>query len=115
MCQFASFVLTKDKALWLPGSEAHQEIIEHYGLHADGTHGPNIVKVEILPPGGVVTLDPSGWVVRFDQDVFPEWHDAVESGRRARAALDDKLVNLTTLDARGSQIKGARKQCQVYR
>jgi hypothetical protein len=105
MCQFASLVLTKDKALWLPNAEAHQAIIRHYGLHVDGARGPNIVKVEILPPGGAITLDPAGWVVQFDQDVFPEWHDAAESARRARAALPDKLVNLTTLDASYTQIK----------
>ena len=49
MCKFASFVLTKDRELWLPESDSHADIIERYGLHADGAQGPNIVKVEIAP------------------------------------------------------------------
>ena len=106
MCQLASFVLTKEKVLWLPDSESHSEIIRRFEIHESGTHGLNVVKVEILPPDGVISLDNlDEWKLTFDQDQFPKWHDAEESARRARAKLREKLVNLTTLDASYSQIK----------
>jgi hypothetical protein len=88
MCKFASFVLTRDKELWLPDSNSHEEIIARNSLHADGTHGPNIVRVEIIPGPNIIRFDDyPNWVFRFDQDVFPAWHDAKESEARARAAL----------------------------
>jgi hypothetical protein len=86
MRNFASFVLTKDSVFWLPDDDSHQNIIEHYGLHTDGATGPNIVKVEIIPGPALTRFeDYAKWTLRFDQDVFPEWHDSVESAARARA------------------------------
>jgi len=106
MCRLASFVLTKDKELWLPDSESHSEIIERFSVHEYGARGPNVVKVEIVPPDGSVNLrDLDGWRLSFDQDVFPEWHDPATSEARVRSVLREKLVNLTTLYASDSQIK----------
>ena len=49
MCKFASFVLTKDQEFWSENGDSHSEIISSNNLHEWGTHGPNIVKVEISP------------------------------------------------------------------
>ena len=88
MCKFASFVLTKYRELWLPESDSHTEIIERYGLHADGSTGPNIVKVEIVPGPKIKKFsDYRNWVFRVDQDVLPAWHDPKETEARTRAAL----------------------------
>ena len=43
MCDFASFVLTKDKVFW-SDSNSHTDIIEEFGLHEDGANGPNILS-----------------------------------------------------------------------
>ena len=105
MCNFASFVLTKDSVFYLPDSESHTRIISTHGIVESGAKGLNVVKVEILPPKGVIALDNiSDWKVIFDQDTFPEWHDPEKSARRARSLLHEKLTNLQTLYARGSQI-----------
>lgn len=49
MCQFASFVLTRESEFWGP-TDSHSVIIEKHGLVEDGARGPNIVRVEITPP-----------------------------------------------------------------
>ena len=106
MCQFASFVLTKDRCFYLPDSESHSEIIRHFEIHESGARGLNVVKVEILPPDGAIRLDNlAKWTLRFDQDQFPEWHEAKASEARARKYLLDKLKNLTTLNASNTAIK----------
>ena len=99
MCKFASFVLTKDKCLYLPDSESHSEIIKRFEIHESGARGLNIVKVEILPPADGDLADLSKWTVTFDQDQFPEWHHAEESRERAAKHLRKKLNELTYLYA----------------
>jgi hypothetical protein len=87
MCKPASFVLTKDRVFWSMHTDSHTEIIDEYGLHEDGARGPNVVKVEISPDNEQLDSDPGTWVYKLDQDITPEWYDAEECERRARAAL----------------------------
>ena len=58
MCQPASFVLTKDAVFWSRFTDSHEEIIKESGLHADGAKGPNILRVEVVPPGYDTTRTP---------------------------------------------------------
>lgn len=106
MCNFASFVLTRNQVWWLPDSESHSDIIKRYEINESGVRELNVVKVEVLPPAdGIISpkrLD--GWTVTFDQDQFPEWHRADKSADRAMRALPEKLKNLTWLDASYSKI-----------
>ena len=103
MCKFASFVLTKDRELWLPNNDRHEDIIDHFKLHADGARGPNVVRVEIVPGPHITRWDDyAGWVFRFDQDTFPAWHDPAETEVRARAALLRRAAEgFETVYARG--------------
>ena len=103
MCRFASFILTKDQEFWLPDSDKHEDIISRHKLHPDGAKGPNIVRVEIVPGPTITRFDDyAGWILTFDQDVFPHWHDAIESQARARAALLRRaLEGFTTVDVSG--------------
>jgi hypothetical protein len=87
MCKPASFVLTKDRVFWSMHTDSHTEIIDEFGLHEDGARGPNVVKVEISPDNERLDSDPGTWVYKLDQDRTPEWYDAEECERRARAAL----------------------------
>ena len=102
MCRFASFVLTKDRAFWLD-SDSHSNIIAHYKLHESGSHGLNVVKVEISPTEKLKRWHDYGqWKLTFDQDEFPEWHDPITSEKRARAALAQRAAEgFTTVDASG--------------
>jgi len=73
MCKPASMVLTKTKCYWSKRTNSHEEIIEEYGLSPDGKRGPNVVRIEIIPPGSDMTKPPSRWRFCVDQDVFPSW------------------------------------------
>ena len=88
MCKFASFVLTKGEEFWSDKSDSHEEIIRENNLHADGAHGPNILRVEISPTNKI-KIWPSlkEWTYEVDQDRMPEWFDAQECEKRTRAAL----------------------------
>ena len=88
MCKFASFVLTKDQVFYSETGDSHSNIISQNNLNEWGTHGPNIVKVEISPTDEIKTW-PSlkAWAFRVDQDVLPEWADAETCEKRTRAAL----------------------------
>ena len=115
MCKFASFVLTKGEEFWSDKSDSHEAIIVEHGLHSDGAHGPNILRVEISPTDKI-KIWPSlkAWAYRVDQDKMPEWFDALECEKRTRAALVRRYKNgfssvyasgctsLTTLDAKNA-------------
>jgi hypothetical protein len=103
MCKFASFVLTKDQELWLPTSDSHEDIINHYSLHADGVRGPNILRVEIVPGAELKRFsDYREWKYRVDQDTRPAWFDAKADEGRARAALLRRAKEgFLTVDASG--------------
>ena len=87
MCDFASFVLTKDKVFW-SDSNSHTDIIEEFGLHEDGANGPNILKVEIFPTTKIKYLrDYDNWGFKIDQDIMPEWYNKDLDKSRTRKAL----------------------------
>ncbi len=90
MCTPASLVLTRDKVFWSKNSDSHKDIIEEFGLSADGIRGPNIVRVEIVPPKTGDRKDYSRpleeWVYHTDQDIVPSWYNEVEGERRTRVA-----------------------------
>ena len=88
MCKFASFVLTKDKVLWVPDNDSHEEIISKHNLHADGARGTNILRVEITPSDTQTEFtDYASWVYRIDQDTRPSWFDAEYDEKRVREEL----------------------------
>ena len=87
MCNFASFVLTKDKVFW-SDSDSHTDIIEEFELHEDGANGPNILKVEIIPTPKIKSLlDYDNWNFKIDQDIMPEWYNKDLDKSRTRKAL----------------------------
>ena len=88
MCNFASFVLTRDRVFWLEDSDSHSEIIRRHELHESGARGLNILKVEIRPSARVrVWPQLDVWDYVIDQDELPEWHDPIKDEARARAEL----------------------------
>src|ERR1035438_4601596 len=103
MCNFASFILTKDRVFWLSESDSHSVIISHFELNEWGARGPNVVKVEIRPTPTLKRWhDYHEWKLTFDQDQFPEWYNPIVSEQRARAALVERArQGFTSVDARG--------------
>ena len=103
MCNFASFVLTKDREFYSETGDSHSDIISQNSLHEWGAGGPNIVKVEISPTAEIKKW-PSlrAWEFRIDQDTLPVWADEAECEKRTRAALQRRAKKgFKTVDARG--------------
>ena len=92
MCKFASFVLTKDREFYCENGDSHSDIISQNGLNEWGSHGPNVVKVEILPTDKIKKW-PSlkAWKFRVDQDILPEWADNETCEKRTRIALQKRF------------------------
>jgi hypothetical protein len=88
MCQFASFILTKNKVCWSSNSDSHEEIICENGLENLDGEIPNLVRVEILPNEESLS-DLDTWNFVLDQDRLPDWTFEGDPGleERARKAL----------------------------
>jgi hypothetical protein len=121
MCRFASFVLTKDGEFWSDTSDSHETIIAENSLHADGAHGPNILRVELAPPMDGDWRNWGKWAFRIDQDIAPEWHDRREDGPRDEGRSRDALARRFakafkvgwSLDLRGCPIKSLPEGLKV--
>jgi len=87
MCNPASFVMTKERVFWSKTSDSHEDIIKEFNLCADGVRGSNIVRVEITPPNGNLSLTLSQWIYSVDQDDVPGWYDAKTAERECRVKL----------------------------
>lgn len=70
MCIPASFIITRERTLWLVNSDSHEDIIEFYGLKEG-----DFVRIEISPPDMEYALPIDRWVYKTDQDILPEWHN----------------------------------------
>ncbi len=92
MCNFCSAIITKDRVFfgWSDYPERmdkHETIIDLHNLHADGPHGPNIVRVECEPPRPGAPL--AEWAYRVDQTYLPDWYDAEHDEARVRRAIEE--------------------------
>jgi hypothetical protein len=86
MCKLASFIVTRERVLWHPGSDSHENIIDKYKL--DDRKQCDFVRVELSPPNEDYTKPLTEWVYRVDQDNTPEWYSAKEAEIAARHELD---------------------------
>ena len=103
MCNFASFVLTKDREFYCENGDSHSDIISANNLHEWGAKGPNIVKVEIWPTDKIKKWpDLHAWKFSIDQDILPDWADAETCEKRTREALKRRAKKgFNNVDASG--------------
>jgi hypothetical protein len=73
MCKAASFIVTKNKILWVPWCDSHEIIIKEHGLN-DRSDSPDFVRIEISPKDDNYRLPFNEWVFRRDQDLSPDWY-----------------------------------------
>jgi hypothetical protein len=84
MGQYKAFWLTMDHIFSSDKSDSHTAIAREHGLHEDGPHGPNGLKVELIPTTSLPDI--STWKYHVDQDIMPEWLRGDEEERTRRAA-----------------------------
>jgi len=90
MCRPASFVVTKKEVFWSKSTDSHEDIIDEFKLREiDIRNKPTLVRIEIVPPDRNFCLPLKQWIYSLDQDIKPEWYDAKDVERRARAKLKE--------------------------
>ena len=90
MCQIKSCLVLKDR-VYCPDYDSHQDMLDKLGIKDDYLGASKtFVRVELLPPDGVQSLmEPlSGWTLKVDQDVTPEWWDAEADRQRVEEAVE---------------------------
>ena len=95
MCNFASFVVTKDSVFWSQKTDSHQSICEEHHLYTDGVRSTNVVPVELVPPDGDYTAPVDKWIFSLDDNIspiLPEWWDADRAEKQCRAMLPDQIA-----------------------
>ena len=87
MCEIASFIVTKNKVLWLENENSHTKILEKHGLK-DDSENPDFVRVEISPENYNYGLPLERWQYNVDQDFLPDWYCAEEAEIATRTELE---------------------------
>lgn len=73
MCQFKSFIITKNEIYHDLDEDSHEKLIEIAGLN-DKTRSPNFVRVGILPiDNDIFNHKKENWRISVDQDFRPDW------------------------------------------
>jgi hypothetical protein len=101
MCQFKSFIVTRDgNILYKYSSDSHEDIIDKYKNQydlTDNTTEPNKLKfarIEIIPPDDdVFEKDLNQWGFRIDQSIVPTWWKK-QLQNKCYDALDKYLKNV---------------------
>ena len=76
MCKLKSVIVLKDK-VYCPDHDCHQKMLEELGIE-DTTENAmrRFVRCELSPKAGDnYASDISGWVMKVDQDILPDWWD----------------------------------------
>ena len=77
MCKLKSVIVLKDR-VYCPDHDRHQKMLEELGIE-DTTENAmrRFVRCELSPKAGDnYASDISGWVMKVDQDILPDWWDA---------------------------------------
>ena len=91
MCRPASLIITKERVFWSAKTDSHEQIIREFDLKDEVAGKITLVRVEITPPGGDLSLPLDQWQFHLDQDLLPAWYEkaAEEHQGRAMDALAD--------------------------
>ena len=76
MCKLKSVIVLKDK-VYCPDHDSHQRMLEELGIE-DTTENAmrRFVRCELSPKAGDnYASNISGWVMKVDQDILPDWWD----------------------------------------
>jgi len=72
MCKFFSCIALKNKFVFSPGINSHEDLIDFYQLD-DKTQDPDFVRIEFLPPDSKHIINIEKWSLSIDQDLLPKW------------------------------------------
>jgi hypothetical protein len=85
MCKPASLIITKERVFWSAKADSHEDIIREFDLKDEVAGKITIVRVEITPPGGDMSLPLDQWQFHLDQDLLPVWYEKAPEKQQGRA------------------------------
>ncbi len=91
MCQFKSFIVTKDKILYSLQDESHTAILEENNIN-DESDSPEFVRVELVPKDNIFNLDLTTWELSIDQDFKPDWFFKEIEEPKIRKIMEDVII-----------------------
>lgn len=88
MCKLKSGLLFKDR-VFLPDYDSHGDMLDELGITDDYISASNtFVRFEVCPAENCLAFtDPKDWIYKVDQDILPDWYDAIDGENRAREAV----------------------------
>lgn len=95
MCRFKSCIILKDR-VYVPDHDSHEIMLEELNIKDTFENGASIfVRAEIYPEDGDIFSDVTGWKMRVDQDILPEWYVPEIDESRAKGAVAEWMKNHT--------------------
>ena len=95
MCRFKSCLILKDR-VYVPDHDSHEIMLEELNIKDTFENEASIfARAEIYPEDGDIFSDVTGWKMRVDQDILPEWYVPEIDESRAKVAVAEWMKNHT--------------------
>lgn len=77
MCRMFSGIVTKAGVTLAPfENQSHSDLLEKMGIEDSSFNAmKKFVRLELVPPNGIITSDIDSYVMRVDQDIVPDWYE----------------------------------------
>lgn len=102
MCRMFSGIVTKAGVTLAPfENQSHSDLLEKMGIEDSGFNAmKKFVRLELIPPNGIITSDINSYILKVDQDIVPDWYEndkgKYEQEMRdvVKKMLDDNYENI---------------------
>lgn len=77
MCKMFSGIVTKAGVTLAPfENQSHSDLLEKMGIEDSMFNAmKKFVRLELVPPNGIITSNINSYVLKVDQDIVPDWYE----------------------------------------
>lgn len=77
MCKMFSGIVTKAGVTLAPfENQSHSDLLEKMGIEDSRFNAmKKFVRLELVPPNGIITSNIYSYVLKVDQDIVPDWYE----------------------------------------
>ena len=77
MCKMFSGIVTKAGVTLAPfENQSHSDLLEKMGIEDSRFNAmKKFVRLELVPPNGIITSNIDSYVLKVDQDIVPDWYE----------------------------------------
>ena len=77
MCKMFSGIVTKAGVTLAPfENQSHSDLLEKMGIEDSRFNAmKKFVRLELVPPNGIITSNVDSYVLKMDQDIVPDWYE----------------------------------------